>query len=135
MTASALSVRSVFTMAKTESVTAQMKELMDQVDKDVKNSAKRNIDRVSKESVQKLKNTSPVKTGSYAKGWGVKRMGDMDVVVHNRTDYQLTHLLENGHVIRNKKGTYGRTHGIKHIKPVEEWAVDELPRRIIEDIP
>lgn len=122
-------------MAKTESVTAQMKELMDQVDKDVKNSAKRNIDRVSKESVQKLKNTSPVKTGSYAKGWGVKRMGDMDVVVHNRTDYQLTHLLENGHVIRNKKGTYGRTHGIKHIKPVEEWAVDELPRRIIEDIP
>ena len=122
-------------MAKTESVTAQMKELMDQVDKDVKNSAKRNIDRVSKESVQKLKNTSPVKTGSYAKGWGTKKVGDMDVVVHNRTDYQLTHLLENGHVIRNKKGTYGRTHGIKHIAPVEEWAVDELPRRIIEDIP
>ena len=122
-------------MAKTESVTAQMKELMDQVDKDVKNSAKRNIDRVSKESVQKLKNTSPVKTGSYAKGWGTKKVGDMDVVVHNRTDYQLTHLLENGHVIRNKKGTYGRTSGIKHIAPVEEWAVDELPRRIIEDIP
>lgn len=122
-------------MAKTESVTAQMKELMDQVDKDVKNSAKRNIDRVSKESVQKLKNTSPVKSGSYAKGWGTKKVGEMDVIVHNRTDYQLTHLLENGHVIRNKKGTYGRTHGIKHIAPVEEWAVDELPRRIIEDIP
>ena len=122
-------------MAKTESVTAQMKELMEQVDKDVKNSAKRNIDRVSKESVQKLKNTSPVKTGSYAKGWGTKKVGEMDVIVHNRTDYQLTHLLENGHVIRNKKGTYGRTHGIKHIAPVEEWAVDELPRRIIEDIP
>ena len=122
-------------MAKTESVTAQMKELMDQVDKDVKNSAKRNIDKVSKESVQKLKNTSPVKTGSYAKGWGTKKQGEMDVIVHNRTDYQLTHLLENGHVIKNKKGTYGRTHGIKHIAPVEEWAVDELPRRIIEDIP
>lgn len=122
-------------MAKTESVTAQMKELMDQVDKDVKKSAKRNIDRVSKASVQKLKNTSPVKTGSYAKGWGTKKQGEMDVIVHNRTDYQLTHLLENGHVIKNKKGTYGRTHGIKHIAPVEEWAVDELPRRIIEDIP
>ena len=122
-------------MAKTESVTAQMNELLDEVNKDVKNSAKRNIDRVSKESVQKLKNTSPVKMGSYAKGWGTKRMGEMDVIVHNRTDYQLTHLLENGHVIRNKKGTYGRTHGIKHIKPVEEWAVDDLPRRIIEDIP
>lgn len=122
-------------MAKTGSVTAQMKELMDQVDKDVKNSAKRNIDRVSKESVQKLRNTSPRKSGSYAQGWGTKKQGEMDVIVHNRTDYQLTHLLENGHVIRNKKGTYGRTHGIKHIAPVEEWAVDELPRRIIEDIP
>ncbi len=122
-------------MAKTESVTAQMKELMDEVNKDVERSAKTNIQRVAKESVQKLKNTSPRKTGSYASGWGTKKQGEMDVVVHNRTDYQLTHLLENGHVIRNKKGTYGRTHGIKHIAPVEEWAVDELPRRIMEDIP
>lgn len=121
-------------MAKTESVSIQMKELLDEVNKDVENSAKRNIQTVAKESVQKLKNTSPRKTGSYAKGWGVKRQGEMDVIVHNRTDYQLTHLLENGHVIRNKKGTYGRTNGIKHIQPVEEWAVDELPRRIMEDI-
>ena len=122
-------------MAKTESVAAQMKELLDEIDKDVENSAKKNIQQVAKESRQKLRNTSPVKTGSYARGWVVKREGDMDVIVHNKTDYQLTHLLENGHVIRNKKGTYGRTHPIKHIAPVEEWAVDELPRRIIEDIP
>ena len=122
-------------MAKTGSVTAQMEELLDEVNEDVRKSAKRNIDAVSKESVQKLRNSSPQKTGSYAKGWGVKRQGEMDVVVHNRTDYQLTHLLENGHVIRNKKGTYGRTAGIKHIAPVEEWASGELPRRITEDIP
>lgn len=122
-------------MAKTESVTAQMKDLLDEVNKEVENSAKRNIQTVAKESAQKLRNTSPVKTGSYAKGWSVKREGDMDVVVHNRTDYQLTHLLENGHVIRNKKGTYGRVPGRKHIKPVEDWAVEELPRRIMEDIP
>ena len=56
-------------MAKTESVTAQMKEVLDEINDDVRKSAKRNIDRVSKESVQKLKNTSPVKSGSYAKGW------------------------------------------------------------------
>ena len=121
-------------MAKTESVTAQMTELLDEISKDVEDSAKRNIQTVAKECVVKLRNTSPRKTGSYAKGWGTKKQGEMDVVVHNRTDYQLTHLLENGHVIRNKKGTYGRTNGIKHIQPVEEWAVDELPRRIIGDI-
>lgn len=122
-------------MSKTGSVAIQMKEVLDEVNKEVEQSAKRNIQTVAKEAVQKLKNTSPRKTGSYAKGWAVKKNGDMDVTVHNRTDYQLTHLLENGHIIRNKKGTYGRTSGIKHIKPVEEWASDELPRRIIEDIP
>ncbi len=121
-------------MAKTGSVTAQMTELLDEVDKEVQQSAKKGIDTVSKESVQKLRNTSPVKTGSYAKGWSTKKQGDMDVVVYNRTDYQLTHLLENGHVIRNKKGTYGRAPAHKHIKPVEEWAIDELPRRILEGI-
>lgn len=121
-------------MANTGSVAVQMKQVLDEINKDVEESARRNIDRTAKESVQKLRNTSPKKTGSYAKGWGTKKQGDMDVVVHNRTDYQLTHLLENGHVIKNKKGTYGRTHGIKHIAPVEEWASDELPRRIMEDI-
>lgn len=122
-------------MSKTESVSVQMKEVLDEINHDVKESAKRNIDRTAKESVQKLRNTSPKKTGSYARGWATKKEGDMDVIVHNRTDYQLTHLLENGHVIRNKKGDYGRTSGTKHIAPVEEWASDELPRRIMEDIP
>lgn len=122
-------------MAKTGSVSVQMKEILDTVNKDVKEATKRNIDAVSKEAVQKLKNTSPRKTGSYSKGWGAKRQGEMDVIIYNRTDAPLTHLLENGHVIRNKKGTYGRVSGIKHIAPVEEWASDELPRRITEDIP
>lgn len=122
-------------MAKTGSVAVQMKELLDELNEDVRKSVKSNIAVVSNEAVQKLRNSSPRKTGSYAKGWGVKRMGEMDVVIHNRTDYQLTHLLENGHVVRNKKGTYGRAPAHKHIKPVEEWASDELPRRIMEDIP
>ena len=117
------------------SVAVQMAQLLDEVNKDVEKSAKTNIQRVAKESVQKLKNTSPSKTGEYASGWGMKKQGDADVVVYNRTAPGLTHLLENGHVIRNKKGTYGRAPAHKHIKPVEDWAIDELPRRIIEDIP
>lgn len=122
-------------MANTESVTAQMAEIMDEVSQEVKDATKSGINSVAKESVQKLRNTSPKKSGSYARGWSTKKQGEMDVVVYNRTDYQLTHLLENGHVIRNKKGTYGRTSGIKHIAPVEEWAIDELPRKIMEDLP
>lgn len=117
-----------------DDVAVQMKELLDSVNKNIERSVKSNIDRTSKESVQKLKNTSPRLTGDYAKGWGTKRVNDKDVIVHNRTEYQLTHLLENGHVIRNKYGTYGRTNGDGHISDVEKWAIDELPRRIMEDI-
>lgn len=121
-------------MSKTSSVEIQMADILDTVSKEVKGVLKTDSMQVAKETVQKLKNTSPVKNGSYARGWKVSKQQGSDLVVHNATDYQLTHLLENGHVIRNKKGTYGRTHPIKHIQPAEEWASEELPRKIMEDL-
>lgn len=121
-------------MGKTGSVDIQMKELLDEVSKEVRDAGANGIKKISKESATKLRNTSPKKTGSYAKGWTTKKNGDMDIVVHNKTDYQLTHLLENGHVIRNKKGTYGRTSGVKHIAPVEEWAESALPEEIMREL-
>lgn len=121
-------------MAKTESVSVQMKELLDEIDRETRDAGKNGIAKVSKESVQKLRNTSPKKTGDYAKGWATKKEGDLEIIVHNKTDYQLTHLLENGHVVRNKKGTYGRTSGTKHIAPVEEWASDALPEEIMREL-
>ena len=104
---------------------------MDAYGDQVKNVWDVSVSRVSREAVQRLRNTSPKKTGSYARGWSLKRVksrgsGVTDIIVHNRTDYQLTHLLENGHVIRNKKGTYGRTHPIKHIAPAEEAGIQRF---------
>ena len=124
-------------MANTNSIAIQMDRILDQYDKEVKKVTDESIEKVSKEAVRKLKNTSPKGTPHrrrYAEGWRKKktkgRNGIDEVTVHNATNYQLTHLLENGHIIRNAKGTYGRTNGIKHIKPVEEWAQDELPQEI-----
>jgi len=116
-----------------------MADILDTYSKEVRRATNNAQDKVAKECVQKLKNTSPKKTGSYAKGWAVKRArsnkrGIVDVTVHNKTDYQLTHLLENGHVIRNGKGEYGRTNGIKHIAPVEEWAKEALPEEIEREL-
>ena len=116
--------------AKTGSVEVQMQRIFDDATKEVKRAASNAQDKIAKEGVQKLRNTSPKKTGDYAKGWRVKRergRGIPVVTIHNKTDYQLTHLLENGHIVRNAKGTYGRFNGIKHIAPVEEWAKDALP--------
>ena len=111
-----------------------MRKILDAYEDRVKNVYEMSVSRVSREAVQRLRNTSPKKSGSYARGWSLKKVKSranvMDVIVHNRTDYQLTHLLENGHVIRNKKGEYGRTRPIKHIAPVAEWAENELPNEI-----
>lgn len=120
-------------MAKTGSVALQMQDILDDYSKDVKEATNDAIEKTSKESVRKLKDTSPKKSGEYAKGWKLKkergRDGIATVTVHNKI-YQLTHLLENGHVVRNAKGTYGRTSGVKHIAPVEEWAESELQQEI-----
>lgn len=75
-------------------------------------------------AVSKLKQGSPKKTGAYRKGWRKKKEGK-GVVLHN-TQGQLTHLLENGHA----KVGGGRVSAQVHIRPVEEYVIDELPRRI-----
>lgn len=90
------------------------------------------IDEVSKEAVKKLRQESPKGSkGKYARGWTRKvETGRMTVgaTVYGKTGtYQLAHLLEHGHA---KRGG-GRTSAIVHIKPVEEWAVDEAYSRIM----
>lgn len=124
-------------MSKTGSVAVQVENILDEYNKRVKDTTTNAIEKTSKEAVSKLKNTSPKRSGKYARGWTVKRErgagGIATVTVHNRV-YQLTHLLENGHIVRNKKGTYGRVNGVEHIAPVEEWAASELPAEIEREL-
>ncbi|PGA00444.1 HK97 gp10 family phage protein [Bacillus wiedmannii] len=75
-------------------------------------------------AVSKLRQSGPKKTGAYRKGWRKKKEGN-GVVVHN-TKGQLTHLLEKGHA----KAGGGRVPAKVHIRPVEEYVIDDLPRRI-----
>lgn len=80
------------------------------------------------------KKESPVLKGRYKKGWAVKETIsrlETGEIVHNRTDYQLAHLLEKGHA---KRGG-GRTAAIPHIKSAEERAVkgfEEAVRKLAQ---
>lgn len=93
---------------------------------------------VAKEAAAKLRASSGIGgTGAYIADWTydqqqVKRYKQR-YIVHNADHYRLAHLLEKGHVIRNGTGrTYGSTRAFPHIKPVEEWAIQELPRKVEE---
>lgn len=91
---------------------------------------------VAKEGTQKLRETSPKgagsKKGHYADGWGIKAVkkgaNKFSFVIYNRKKPGLTHLLENGHQMRQG----GRAKAIPHIKPVEEWCNEEFARRVKE---
>lgn len=117
-------------MAKTKSVAFQMKKILDDFDERVNDVLKEAGRTVANESATRLKDSSPKDSGAYAESWTVKEENG-NFIVHNADHYQLTHLLENGHVIKNKYGTYGRwSPGEKHIKPVETWANRTFQRRI-----
>lgn len=82
------------------------------------------------DTAKDLRSTSPKRTGRYASSWTVKTEngvgGTKTYIVHNKKYYRLTHLLENGHVIRNKKGQYGRAPAHPHIKAAEDRAASKI---------
>ena len=91
---------------------------------------KKEIQNTGKTVKQQISQTAPKKSGRYAKSWAVKKVKEtsnsLDVVVHSKNRYQLTHLLENGHA---KRGG-GRVRAIPHIGPAEEMGIRELEERI-----
>jgi hypothetical protein len=72
----------------------------------------------AKKLVQDLKLISPEAEGNYKKGWRVKSQGKK-YIVHNATNYHLTHLLEHGHA----KIGGGRVQAQIHIAPAEDRAL------------
>lgn len=90
---------------------------------------------VANAAAKQLRQTSPKRTGAYAKSWGVTRedggLGEnTKYIIHNKKRYRLTHLLEHGHVTANGK----RTRAIPHIKPVEEQVIREYEKQVREAI-
>lgn len=121
----------------------EIKDILGEYSKDIDNELYEEAKAIAKEGVQELKRTSPIsktKTsgkGRYRRGWRMdidKGFGEVEAVIYNATDYQLTHLLERPHVIRNKYGTWGTSKPQVHIKPVEEQCVKQFEDRVTRKI-
>lgn len=93
---------------------------------------------LTNKAVDELKETSPKGKGKrstpYWRGWEskikIKGKQKYHRVIWNKTNYQLTHLLEYGHATRNG----GRTKAIPHIEPIEQKYQDEYLKQIVEKI-
>ena len=95
---------------------------------------KKDVQKAGKKVKEQIESTAPKKTGKYSKSWAVKKTKEtsdsIQVVVHSKNRYQLTHLLEFGHA---KRGG-GRTKAFPHIAPAEQVGMEQLMRDIENDL-
>ena len=128
-------------VVKPQHLSEAIMDYLENYREDIQDDVKKVTDEITKKARDELKKTSP-KSGmarktKYFKGWATKiserGATKYHKVVWNKTNYQLTHLLEFGHAKRNG----GRTKAIPHIRPVEEKYnvefVDKLEDKIRRD--
>ena len=119
-------------------------EILTEYGDNVTEGTKEAVRRVAKIARQETKQGSPVHKGDYKNrkrspgryknGWSVKEeaLGRLNTtaIVHNRTDYQLAHLLEKGHALRRGGRTYGSVKAMPHIAKAEQKAIRNLEEAV-----
>lgn len=114
-----------------DNLSTEINSIMQEYAGDITSVMMKDIDTVAGQTVKKIKEKAPKKTGSYAKSW-TSKVTAQNANSKNRVVYSkgrggsITHLLENGHASRNG----GRVKSIPHIKEAEEYAVEELVKKL-----
>ena len=126
-------------MASEIDLSKEIGKLLDEYGAEVTKSLQAIVPAVGKDAASKLRKESPRKTGRYKKGWTststIIRTGASATVYGKSGTYQLAHLLEKGHVVKNGRSrvtgeVYGEAGAYPHIAPVNDWANQELPKLV-----
>lgn len=125
-------------MISINNLSDEIAKVLSEYSQDVSEKVDKAVDEAGNDLIQELTSTSPARKckngGRYHKGWRIKvafdGKGNKRIIVHNKSDFQLTHLLEFGHI----KVNGGRVSGIPHIKPAEQKAVDMFIKKVEEAV-
>lgn len=119
-----------------------IKEILAQYGDDVYEVLGKAVDEVSEEGTRQLQSVGSFApkghpSGEYSASWDAQDepVGRLkrSRIIRNVEHYRLTHLLEKGHVSRNGTGrTFDPVPAYPHIAGVEQWAIEELPRKVEE---
>ena len=110
---------------KVNELAAAVELELDEYGEEVSEGVRKVVSRVASQLVRRLKQTSPRRTGRYAKSWTkteTKPPKAPAATVYNKDYGWRTHLVENGH----SKADGGRVEGFPHIAPAEEEAEQTL---------
>lgn len=110
-----------------------IKQILNEYSNDIQEGIQEVTYKIAEDGKNKLKVTSPKRTGDYRKGWRVSKRsgkGFAHATIYNATDWQLTHLLEKPHAIRNQYGTWGTSKPQVHIEPVEQECIQAYKKDI-----
>ena len=122
-----MSHRTVSIDEMADAINEELQEYADLATEDMKEAVKKTAKSV-KESIQA---GAPVKSGAYKKSWATKATSEssdsIQMTVYSKNRYQLAHLLEKGHALRNG----GRARAFPHIAPAEEEG-EELLTELIQ---
>lgn len=117
-----------------------IRQQIEAMNKDVIEKVNKAADKAAKQGAKELKAISPVRRdgynrryppGSYAKSWGVVKEGNelgvTQYTIRNAKHYQLTHLLEFGHIDAR---TGRRTRAYPHIASVNQSAAEAFLKEV-----
>lgn len=131
---------------KSHEFSAVVGAILDDYAEDVQDAVSHAVEETGKRALKVVREKSPVRKGKgggkYKKGWKIarERTGvfgtQLRVVIHNKDEYRLVHLLEKGHQIVKNGVVGGRVEGIPHVQPAYEEAerlLPELTAKAIEE--
>lgn len=124
---------------KPESLGNELKDIFDNYLKDIEEDVVEETNSTIKEAKAELKSISPRSKGKretpYYRGWATKQakkgQHKYSKAIWNKTNYQLTHLLEFGHA---KKDGTGWVKAQPHIRPTEEKYKVKFTENLAEKI-